>query len=219
MTTKILTRPGKRKRVSSPTLTSAQVKRLRPLHHVLLKPVSPRPMTAKRSHFHLNLADNTRSGIHVQKLEPIIEIPSPYTEYNPSTKPRRDSCASWWSNSTASSQEAVFQYYLPHISNSTSDFYTATDWVAYDMRDIHDQENTKQPIVAQLELPFIHEDDFNYYPTPSDLPYDENIASTEEGLVSGRKLKRTKLVKKKGWEMIWLERKVAKLLSKLKLRK
>lgn len=114
-----------------------------------------------------------------------------------------------------------FQYYLPHISNSSADFYTSQDWVAYDMREASEQVETETLIAGDLDLPFIHEDDFNYYPATADeLSCASGFSTdTDESLLAGRRLKRTKLAKKKEWEEFWLERAFVRMMAKLRLRK
>jgi hypothetical protein len=74
-----------------------------------------------------------------------------------------------------------------------------------------------------FELPYIGENDFNYYPSPMDPIMDMERVSTKDDLLIGRTLerrgRRKTLEKKKSWEEFWLEKKVAKLLRRLRLKK
>lgn len=67
---------------------------------------------------------------------------------------------------------------------------------------------------SSLDLPFIHEDDFNYYPEPAELLYrsstEDNRLFRESARMAGegRKIK-----KKRGLEEFWLKKKVARLVK------
>jgi hypothetical protein len=81
----------------------------------------------------------------------------------------------------------IFQYYLPHISSKNEDHYAS--WVAFDMRDANEQAETEEMVLNDFDLPFVEEDDFNYYPGRSPRPlYTADIATTEESLMLGDEL-------------------------------
>jgi hypothetical protein len=124
-----------------------------------------------------------------------------------------------------------FHYYLPHISDSTTDFYTDCSWIAYDLCEPNEQAETEallfpssssSPEDLDLDLPFIADDDWNYYLATAELPYH---SSDEEGCLventrertgspgQERVRPKTKLRKKKDWEGFWLERKVNRTLG------
>jgi hypothetical protein len=126
-----------------------------------------------------------------------------------------------FSNATRVSKIYHFNYYLPHISDSTTDFYTDVDWVAYDLTEPNEQAETEalwldmdSTSEGAVDLPFIAEDDFNYYPSPAELPYhssDEDWLINTEG--RSQEPRKTKLRKKKEGEGFWLERKVMRLVG------
>jgi hypothetical protein len=86
------------------------------------------------------------------------------------------------------------------------------------MCEANEQAETEELMARDYELPFIYEDDFNYYPETSELPYNECMASTQESLVLGRGMKRMRLVKKKQWDEFWLEKVVLKLKKRFRLK-
>jgi hypothetical protein len=96
------------------------------------------------------------------------------------------------------------------------------DWLAYDVRESNEQTGTKELAAygfADYNLPFIGENDFNYYPRLCESPYNDSMDSTRDGLVLGGELKGTRLARKKHWEEFWLEKATSKLLSRLRLKK
>jgi len=113
-----------------------------------------------------------------------------------------------------------FHYYLPHISSSSTDFYTESDGTAHDFVQPNEQAETEalwlspDSPAGSLELPFIAEDDFNYYPEPAELPYH---SSDEEWLISTKRRSQRrsigKLRKKKVGQEFWLEKKVMRLVG------
>lgn len=116
-----------------------------------------------------------------------------------------------------------FHYYLPHISTSTTAFYTENDDMTTDLTEPNEQAETEALWLSpcspdsnaeSMELPFIAEDDFNYYPEPEELPYH---SSDEEWLIETkeREQKQTigKLRKKKEGQEFWLEKKVMRLVG------
>ena len=112
----------------------------------------------------------------------------------------------------------TFQYYLPHISTSTDDLYTVADWIAYDMREDPEELVAGDFAAYMYDLPFIGEDDFHYYPKPCEVPYNDDMAVTEDRFVLEGELKEISLVRKKRWEGLWLERAVSKLLRRIRLK-
>ena len=82
---------------------------------------------------------------------------------------------------------------------------------------------TNKMFTDDFELPFIQDNEFDYYPEPSPRSHklygDDRMATTERSLVLGKASKRTKLVKKKVWDDLWLESVLVKMLTKLRLKK
>jgi hypothetical protein len=127
----------------------------------------------------------------------------PYIPTNPSR----------WSASTASTfvdsipTDITFQYYVPELSTSRTDFYNE-DCVAG-----ADEDSGSEPASHDnLELPFIHEDNFPYYPEQRcELPSYETNGSLEGDSVARSEIKEVEVVKK--------EKSVSRLLRKLRLKK
>lgn len=84
---------------------------------------------------------------------------------------------------------SAFQYYIPHISSNSVDYYTDASWAAFDMRDANERAETEAMLLDDFDLPFVDEEDFNYYPGRSPRPlYVAVGARMEESLVSGLKV-------------------------------
>ncbi|KAF2446854.1 hypothetical protein P171DRAFT_240449, partial [Karstenula rhodostoma CBS 690.94] len=90
----------------------------------------------------------------------------------------------------------AFRYYLPHISSNSVDYYTDASWVAFDMRDANERAETEEMLLGDFDLPFVDEDDFNYYPGKSLRPLSAaEDASAGESLVLGDELEEAEAVK------------------------
>ena len=166
----------------------------------------------------------SRSHVLIQNLDTVVENPYPgrssaFSSTSTATTTSTSSPASLHRQDTDFEDSGCqFQYYLPHISNSVTDFYTDQEWVAYDIRDGNEEAETEILITEDLELQFIHDDDFQYYPT-SEMGTKSVISNaTEISPTMGTSLKRTKLMKKKVWEEFWLEKVVLRVLAKMRLR-
>ncbi|KAJ4297546.1 hypothetical protein N0V90_005438 [Kalmusia sp. IMI 367209] len=114
---------------------------------------------------------------------------------------------------------------LPSSVTSHNSTYSYRDasWVVYNMLEPNEKVENKKTLNDDFELPFIRDDDFNYYPKLNPRPHgpysNEEMAPTEESLVLGKAVKRTKSVKKKVWEDFSLEDVVLRALAKLRLKK
>ena len=132
---------------------------------------------------------------------------------------------SCWGHGTASTLKPttsphIFHCYMSHISSSTTDFYTDSHWDAYDIDDADELAETEKAILDDMELPFIYNDDFNYYPEPDELPYTDEMGTTEGLIDNGHHAKALKVLKKKkAGERFWLEEIFRRLLVKLRPRK
>jgi hypothetical protein len=142
------------------------------------------------------------------------------------------------SNKKTGNNTYSFHHYLPRISTSTTDFYSVTDWTAHVATHAHTEPDEQAETEAQLfgsstsnlSLLFIEDDDFNYYPEdePNELPRrSTQLSKVYEHIIFGDDVKvesRTagrKLQKKKGGEVLWLEKKIKRIfemLRKLRLR-
>ncbi|KAF2190588.1 hypothetical protein K469DRAFT_721489 [Zopfia rhizophila CBS 207.26] len=107
-----------------------------------------------------------------------------------------------------------FNYYLPHISDSITDFYTEQYFMVFD---VNGDEEVEKGTAEQLELPFIHEDDFQYYPSTTDFG-SQFSDSTDESPETRVSLTRARLTKKGAREEFRLERMMEKLVKKLSMR-
>lgn len=196
----------------------------------IFKPLSSRPLKAHRA-LHKRVLSKPLDTITERPMRP---------ETSPLPPERSLSFMSRWSVSAASTAAALpavvepfpllgsptpfdrlsFQYYLPHISNSDVDLYTTQDWVAYDMREPNEQAETEQLIVADLELPFIREEEFNYYPETCRDQKDRSVRSTDkESLVLRGKVWRARLVKEGPDVEFWLEKMIERVLGKFRKKK
>lgn len=79
----------------------------------------------------------------------------------------------------------VFQYYMPQISSSSRNFYTDTSWVAFDLIQPNEHAETEKTLLDDMNLPFVQEDDFNYYPQLSPRVHGPNTVLAEEVPVLG----------------------------------
>jgi hypothetical protein len=137
------------------------------------------------------------------------------------------------SNKKTGNNTYSFHHYLPRISTSTTDFYSVTDWTAHVATHAHTEPDEQAETEAQLfgsstsnlSLLFIEDDDFNYYPEdePNELPRRSTQLSKVYGhIIFGDDVKvesRTagrKLQKKKGGEVLWLEKKIRRVFEMLR---
>ncbi|KAF1999170.1 hypothetical protein P154DRAFT_602012 [Amniculicola lignicola CBS 123094] len=97
-----------------------------------------------------------------------------------------------------------FHYYLPHVSSSTSDLYSSSEFVAFGINDsnngndIIDANDTFEPptsptysdefyetvegVRSLLELPYIGDEDFEYYPRREEVGEGEgSVRGSSEG--------------------------------------
>jgi hypothetical protein len=75
---------------------------------------------------------------------------------------------------------------MPHISSSSIDFYTDASWIAFDLRESNEQEETEEMLINDIDLPFVQEDDFNYYPELSPRVHGPSSAVADESPVLGK---------------------------------
>ncbi|KAF2789845.1 hypothetical protein K505DRAFT_391896 [Melanomma pulvis-pyrius CBS 109.77] len=124
-----------------------------------------------------------------------------------------------------------FHYYLPHLSSSLHDFYTSQEGVA---RGVPSPMSPSPPNKYTfgtgslfydedevIGLPFINEEDFQYYPLGEvgrgGRP--RGGRETEKAPMMGDRWRRAGLVKKKAWEGFWLEGMILRGLRKVGLMK
>jgi hypothetical protein len=116
-----------------------------------------------------------------------------------------------------------FYYHVPHISSRSNDFYTLQEDIAYDISSPHNTPKTlfdPQASEESLELPLIHEHDFQYYPisetgTPS--MGSETESQPEKIPVMRDESKKKRQTEKKNWGSFWSERIALRRLRKLGL--
>jgi hypothetical protein len=180
----------------------------------------------------------TRKQILIQNLATIQEAPTPNSFAFPG------STATFSSTSASQGLERAdtdfniplpieetdtiqFKYYLPHISTSTSDFYTDCEWIAYDQLSPNEEAETEALFFASspstVDLPFIARDSFIYYP-PEPVAGELPRRSTEEDMVAERDgpnglmlrrgdIRSKKFQQKKHWGGFTPEGKVGGLLA------
>lgn len=79
-----------------------------------------------------------------------------------------------------------FQYYLPHASTDSTDQYADASGIAFSRRDVEERAEMEEMLLEGFDLPFVDEDDFNYYPERSPRPL---CAVSTESLVAGDSMK------------------------------
>jgi hypothetical protein len=116
-----------------------------------------------------------------------------------------------------------FYYYVPHISSSSNDFYTLQEDIAYDVWSPHNAPRTLfDPRTSEesLELPLIHEHDFQYYPiSEMGTPRmgSETESQPEKIPMMREESKKKRPTEKKNWGGFWSERIALRRLRKLGL--
>ncbi|KAF1951049.1 hypothetical protein CC80DRAFT_553714 [Byssothecium circinans] len=227
-----------------------------PVHRTLrdfFRPSAPRPIRKTQiSRPRVSLSFESALSPIIENPSSPVPTPSPMTG---STALAMPAYVSRWSASTVDTTAqllpqgtpicSVFpiQYYLPHVSTDCTDVYTTDDWVAYDMREPDEEAETEALILDDVDLPFIDEESFSYYPkatasgaeAEADGAWEGEVGENEEEWVLGGELKRVKvveeeksvevvekkkkkktLVKKKAGYVFWLEKKIGALMKKMK---
>jgi hypothetical protein len=116
-----------------------------------------------------------------------------------------------------------FYYYVPHISSSSNDFYTLQEDGAYDLWSPYNAPRTLfDPRTSEesLELPLIHEHDFQYYPI-SELGTprtgSETKSQPEKIPMMREESKKKRPTEKKHWGSFWSKRIALRRLRRLGL--
>lgn len=112
---------------------------------------------------------------------------------------------------------------MPHISSSSIDFYTDASWIAFDLRESNEQEETEEMLINDIDLPFVQEDDFNYYPELSPRVHGPSSAVADESPVLGkgkevkimRQPETVTLAEEKGQRKFGVRRRMMKVVRRL----
>ncbi|KAF2470686.1 uncharacterized protein BDR25DRAFT_355157 [Lindgomyces ingoldianus] len=85
-----------------------------------------------------------------------------------------------------------FHYYLPHISDSVTDYYTEKSWVAYD---VYDEKEERTPFLSRIwSCPSFMTATFQFYPSFVELSKQLSTkkSSSIETMIKGAKLAKNK---------------------------
>jgi hypothetical protein len=88
------------------------------------------------------------------------------------------------------------QYSFPSTSSHSEGHYAP--WIVFDMCDASQQAETEEVVLDDFDLPYVEEEDFNYYPERSPRPqqlYIAGMAATEESLILRNDLKMSQPMK------------------------
>lgn len=120
--------------------------------------------------------------------------------------------------------DAVSSIYYSLNSSDNSIDHPESPRVASEIHEAVGQADSKKPLLDDFDLPFVQDDDFNYYPERSPRTHGPTCVVTEKNLILGNELntveleKSNQLVKGKLWHDSYLEKKVARALRKLGLK-
>ncbi|KAF2865400.1 hypothetical protein BDV95DRAFT_587013 [Massariosphaeria phaeospora] len=182
--------------------------------HQFFKPASPTTASAMASFLKPKPATQplpcgcSRPHMLVPKLDTIVESPL-NDKFAPSSPRRPDT-------TDRVVLTPKFHYYIPQMSTSQEDLYTSKMPRVYVPTTAATFLNSPVSEDDDLELPYIREDDFPYYPRLVERDGEADDRVTEKSL-TGCTLKRGKLVMKMSGEEYWLEKRVVGVLRKLKI--